>query len=292
MKLLPGVNYTLCGYKYFLHVPNNYHLEYDGHYYSVPYRYLKEPAVLKATISEVRICDKNNTLICRHTRSYKTFPLYITEENHMPANHQYYKELNSKDGAYYRRWASVYGEYMEILVDRILRSAKHEEQAYNSCNGILHSCKNISHTIVEEAAERCVKANACKYTYFKKVLNTVRNERYGKCQTGQMPLHEKHQREGFLQMMPPKDAFTKEELQVTSRLRQMKLSGMADALENQLRDPNADLAPFIVSWKRKFFLQQATAQRLYGRKPGPEAVPDRDFQLQTFFLPFFRGQRL
>ena len=33
-------------------------------------------------------------------------------------------------------------------------------------------------------------------------------------------------------MMPPKDAFTKEELQVTSRLRQMKLSGIADALEN------------------------------------------------------------
>ena len=190
MKPLPGANYTLCDYKYFLHVPNNYHLEYDGHYYSVPYRYLKEPAVLKATISEVRICDKNNKLICRHARSYKTFPLYITEENHMPANHQYYKELNSKDGAYYRRWASVYGEYMEILVDRILRSAKHEEQAYNSCNGILHSCKNISHTIVEEAAERCVKANACKYTYFKKVLNTVRNERYGKCQTGQMPVHE------------------------------------------------------------------------------------------------------
>ena len=190
MKSLPGANYTLCDYKYFLHVPNNYHLEYDGHYYSVPYRYLKEPAVLKATISEVRICDKNNKLICRHARSYKTFPLYITEENHMPANHQYYKELNSKDGAYYRRWSSVYGEYMEILVDRILRSAKHEEQAYNSCNGILHSCKNISHTIIEEAAERCVKANACKYTYFKKVLNTVRNERYGKCQTGQMPVHE------------------------------------------------------------------------------------------------------
>ena len=46
-------------------------------------------------------------------------------------------------------------------------------------------------------------------------------------------------------MMPPKDAFTKEELQVTSRIRQMKLSGMADALENQLRDPNADLASFM-----------------------------------------------
>ena len=72
-------------------------------------------------------------------------------------------------------------------------------------------------------------------------------------------------------MMPPKDAFTKEELQVTSRLRQMKLSGMADALENQLRDPNADLASFMdriieivnTEWQNRYdkkfsrFLKQA-----------------------------------
>lgn len=190
MKPLPGGNYTLCDYKYFLHVPNNYHLEYDGHYYSVLYTYLNEPAILKATMSEIRICDRNNKLICRHARSYKTFPLYITDDSHMPVNHRYYKELNSHDGAYYRRWASVYGESMGTLIDRILRSAKHEEQAYNSCAGILHSCKDIPHAIVEEAAERCVTANACKYTYFKKVLNTVRNEKHGGYKAGQIPVHE------------------------------------------------------------------------------------------------------
>ena len=32
-------SYTLCDYKYFLKVPDNYHLEYDAHYYSVLYTY-------------------------------------------------------------------------------------------------------------------------------------------------------------------------------------------------------------------------------------------------------------
>ena len=41
-------------------VPNNYHIEYDGHYYSVLYSYCGKPAILKATASEIRICDQYN----------------------------------------------------------------------------------------------------------------------------------------------------------------------------------------------------------------------------------------
>ena len=84
--------------------------------------------MLKATMSEIRICDENNRLLCKHVRSYKDFPRYITDDSHMPPEHLYYKELNAHDGAYYRRWASVYGESMVTLIDRILRSVKHEEQ--------------------------------------------------------------------------------------------------------------------------------------------------------------------
>ena len=39
MKPLPGGSYTICDYKAVLKVPNNYHIEYDGHYYSVLYSY-------------------------------------------------------------------------------------------------------------------------------------------------------------------------------------------------------------------------------------------------------------
>lgn len=166
----------VCDYKYFLRIPNNYHLDYDGHYYSVLYTYRGQPAILKATLTEIRICDGNNRLLCRHRRSYKEFPLYITDDSHMKPEHLYYKEVNAKDGAYYRRWASVYGRYMSELVDTVLKSARHEEQAYNSCSGILHSCKDLPHGLVEEAARKCVEMHACKYTYFKKVLSTVVND--------------------------------------------------------------------------------------------------------------------
>ena len=30
----------------------------------------------------------------------------------MAPEHQYYKEVNSKDGAYYRRWAASIGPYI------------------------------------------------------------------------------------------------------------------------------------------------------------------------------------
>lgn len=110
MKSLPAGHFTVCDYKYSLRVLDNYHLEYDGHYYSVMYTKHGKPVLLKATMSEISICDENNKLLCTHVRSYKDFLRCITEDAHMPPEHRYYKELNAHDGAYYRRWATVYGD--------------------------------------------------------------------------------------------------------------------------------------------------------------------------------------
>ncbi|MDO4266798.1 MAG: IS21 family transposase [Eubacteriales bacterium] len=191
MRPLPPGGFTSCDYRYFLRIPDNYHLEYDGHYYSVLYTYHGKPAMLKATMSEIRICDENNRLICTHARSYRDFPRYITDDTHMPPEHQYYKELNAHDGAYYRRWASVYGEAMSTFIDRMLRSVKHEEQAYNSCKGILHTCQDVPRHIVEEAAQFCIDASACRYTYFKKALSRMMDHSsLQKRSTDGLPEHE------------------------------------------------------------------------------------------------------
>lgn len=175
MRPLAGGSFSLCEYKYFAHIPNNCHLLFDNHYYSVLYTYYNQPAILKATMAEIRICDKNNKLICTHRRSYKDFPKYITKEDHLKPEHQYYRDVNSKDGAYYRRWASNYGPYLVKLIDAVLLAPKHEEQAYNSCNGILHMCVDCSKLLVEEAAKLCVESNACRYSYFKKTLNRLQD---------------------------------------------------------------------------------------------------------------------
>ena len=52
MKSLPAGHFTICDYKYFLRVPENYHLEYDGHYYSVMYTMHGKPALLKANLDD------------------------------------------------------------------------------------------------------------------------------------------------------------------------------------------------------------------------------------------------
>ena len=195
MKPLPGGCFTVCDYKPVLQVPDNYHIEYDGHYYSVLYSYCGKPAILKATPSEIRICDQYNRLICRHKRSYDSFPLYITENSHMRPEHLYYKEVNEKDGAYYRRWASVFGPNMSEFIDRLLKQPKHEEQAYNSCAGILHSVKDVPHGIVEETARQCLDMRSVRYRTFKQVLSRIQS---GGAFNGEtLPAHENIRGKGF-----------------------------------------------------------------------------------------------
>jgi hypothetical protein len=55
-------------------------------------------------------------------------------------------------------------------------SSEHEEQAYNSCNGILHMCKDQSKLLVEEIAKTCVESNTCRYSYFKRLLKESLNK--------------------------------------------------------------------------------------------------------------------
>jgi hypothetical protein len=91
----------------------------------------------------------------------------------MPPGHFYYKEINSKDGDYYRNRAKSFGPYMLKLIDVVLHSAAHEEQTYNSCNGIIHSCDGVPRIVAEEAAKTCVISNTCRYSYFKRVLKDM-----------------------------------------------------------------------------------------------------------------------
>lgn len=106
----------------------------------------------------------------------------------MPPEYQYYKEVNEHNGAYYRRWAKVYGPYMEQLTDAVLKSSVHEEQSYNSCAGILHSCTGVSHLSVESAAEKCVKMHSCRYSAFRKTLRSITQaDKDGPLSEGHLP---------------------------------------------------------------------------------------------------------
>ena len=111
----------------------------------------------------------------------------------------YYQEINSKDGNYYRRWASVFGPSMSELIDRILKSSKHEEQAFNACAGILHRVKAIPKDIAEEAARKCIEMNSCRYSTYRQVLKKMECDEHPESSPESLPSHE-NIRGGLLQV--------------------------------------------------------------------------------------------
>ncbi len=108
----------------------------------------------------------------------------------MRPEHLYYKEVNSKDGSYYRRWASAIGPAMSEMIDRVLKSSKHEEQSYNACAGILHMVKTLPNGIAEEAAHKCIEMNSCKYFTFKQVIRKMKAKELPETTPGSLPTHE------------------------------------------------------------------------------------------------------
>lgn len=183
LKPLNGARFSPCDYKVVSSIPDNYHIEYDGHYYSVSYTLHGKPAILKAMFNEIEICDEYNRLITKHQRVYSTFPKYITKDEHMPKEHLYYKNVNQHDGDFYRRWASKFGTDMALFIDVLLKSADHEPQAYNSCMGVLQACEEAPYSLVNEAADLCIKCNTIYYSGFTKALTTLKSKKYSGCVT-------------------------------------------------------------------------------------------------------------
>ena len=52
-------------------VPNNYHLEYKGFYYSVPYSYYDQPVVMHIFAKRIEVFSKNNERIAIHQRKFR-----------------------------------------------------------------------------------------------------------------------------------------------------------------------------------------------------------------------------
>ena len=187
MKPLKDTGFVSCEYVPCHASDNSYHVYFDSHFYSVPYRKAASAAILKATVDKIFVCDRNNHLIAEHKRCYIPTLRNITKPEHMPANHRFYEEVNTQSGADYLKWADETGSYMRILIHDILKSAKHEEQMYRTCNSIVQMCKGVPKGVCEEAAADCVKRKQCRYSEFRKVLSDLLTQRRQSSKTAVLP---------------------------------------------------------------------------------------------------------
>jgi transposase len=129
----------------------NYHISFEGTYYSVPFSFVKREVEVAASANTVSInCD--GMRIATHIKAKGRLGTYVTNPDHMPDSHRDFVEW---DGERFRRWAKTIGVSTHKVIDAILRSRKIEQQSYRSCRGVLSLAKRHSNELLEEA---CAKA--------------------------------------------------------------------------------------------------------------------------------------
>jgi transposase len=143
----------------------DYHVEVDGHYYSVPYQHARASVDLRITETTIE-CFVRGRRIASHVRSFRP-GRHTTVREHMPKSHQQYAEWTPER---ILRWAAKTGPATEELARRIIASRTHPQQGYRSCLGVLRLGKAFGETRLEAACRRAVALNMTSYKSVESIL--------------------------------------------------------------------------------------------------------------------------
>jgi transposase len=155
-------------------VPDNYHVAWDGFYYSVPYTLYKQTVTLRISGNVIEILDENGDRVATHEHRYSG-SRYVTILEHMPPNHQHQVKFNGFDGRRYSDWAQKIGENTTAVIDRLLKQQAVEEQAYRSCMGILQMSQTYGNERLEAACAMALGMHAANYTTIRNILKNGRD---------------------------------------------------------------------------------------------------------------------
>lgn len=143
----------------------DYHIQIDGHFYSVPYRHAGEELAVRLTASIVE-CYRGMTRIASHLRSDQRGGQSTVRE-HMPESHQRYIEATAERAI---DEAARIGAATAELARRIIARDTHPEQSTRLLGGILHLGKAYGAERLESAAARALVIGALGYQSIESIL--------------------------------------------------------------------------------------------------------------------------
>ena len=110
----------------------DYHVEFERHYYSVPYQLTGKTVELRATAATLEIFQEGSR-IASHARSGLPYQA-TTVAAHRPKSHQRHLEWTPSRLI---EWAQTVGPSTAELFDKIMAAKPHPEMGFRSCLGIL-----------------------------------------------------------------------------------------------------------------------------------------------------------
>jgi len=151
-KPLPTSPFLFTQVKVDVGVAPNYHIEFDKHYYSVPYEIVRQ---------QVDVYQINNILeiyhdgrhICRHKKELPNYR-YTTKDEHMPPNHKFVKGWSAP---WFIAQANKIGPVIAELVTRVMQNKRHPEQGFRAALGLLSlSKKYLRRGLRKQLNEPCI----------------------------------------------------------------------------------------------------------------------------------------
>jgi transposase len=166
LKPLPCLPYEYAAWKK-ARVNIDYHIELEGHYYSVPYQLVKEQVDVRITSATVEVLFKHRRVASHQQSCLKG--RHTTLEEHMPKAHQKYLEWTPSRII---KWAGQNGPNTEALVSCIMEGKRHPEQGFRSCLGIMRLGKRYSPERLEAACARAIVIKAYSYKSVESILKS------------------------------------------------------------------------------------------------------------------------
>ncbi len=158
LRPLPERPYEFAEWKR-VKVHVDYHVEFDRHYYSVPYDLVGLTLDLRATRNTVE-CFHQGKRVASHLRSRQP-GRPTTVAAHMPEKHRRAGEWSPER---LTAWAAQVGPAARAAVEWLLASRRHPQQAYRTCLCILNQSKTYGDERLDAACRRALEIQSvnCK----------------------------------------------------------------------------------------------------------------------------------
>ncbi len=166
LRPLPREPYEFAQWKK-VRVNINYHVEIEGHYYSVPHQLSGQQLNARITADCIE-CFQQQKRVSSHLRSFLKWG-YTTVADHMPKGHREYADWTPERLI---RWAAKAGPKTALVTADILASRQHAQQAFRSAMGLIQLGKIYSKERLEAACNLALEGQAMSYKSVKSILKT------------------------------------------------------------------------------------------------------------------------
>jgi transposase len=165
LKPLPIEPYAFAEWR-LRRVGIDYHVDVDGHFYSVPYSYARVEVEVRLTARTVEIFARGER-IAAHVRASGNHR-HSTVSDHMPSSHRRYADWTIDR---IRQESSSIGPATSALCELILERRPHPEQGFRACRGILRLVRAFGSERLEAAAARAIDIGALSYGSVRSILD-------------------------------------------------------------------------------------------------------------------------